>query len=270
MHSKNTSSPLKIFIIAALVTLITSCTSVPTTMSYSAKNIAYYTKQGTGPSVVFQSGLGDGKSVWADVLQKLPANVAVFAYDRPGYGDSPSASDERSPCRVSRELHHLLHAEMISPPYVLVGHSQGGLYMFCFAKLYPNEVKGLVLIDPTHPQHWERMQEQAPLQAALIKSLKTTLFSKVMRQEFDSQASCLNEIDMQTPVTAHTKFLFSGQFKLAEMGKFEHMVKALRENWLTKFTNATSLEVSNSGHYIQTEQPAIVASAIEEILAAPQ
>ncbi|NJO14486.1 MAG: alpha/beta hydrolase [Thioploca sp.] len=232
----------------------------------SSTTISYFMREGQKPTVVFQSGLGDGKSVWKKVIDHMPDTISIFVYDRPGYGDSPNTSDPRDPCTISHELHSLLNAVRIPPPYVLVGHSLGGLDIFCYAQIFPKEVAGLVLLDPTHPSHWMRMKNDAPAQAALIKSLRLIAFTKAMRQEFDDQEGCLDKLDMVNPLAIPTSFLFSGQFKLEEKGPFEQMVRDLRKQWLLFFTNAQSAEISDSGHYLQQDAPDTVVHAIQGII----
>jgi len=245
------------------------CASVPTTavVNETSTAISYYAKQGRKPTVVFESGLGDGKDVWQKVIAKMPDGVAIFAYDRPGYGDSPGTVEPRDPCNIARELQSALSAAKIEPPYVLVGHSLGGLYMFSYAKLYPENVAGLVLLDPTHLNHWARMKNDAPTQAALVKGLKSIAFTKVMRQEFDDQEGCLDTLDLTGRLPMQASFLFSGQFRLEELGAFEQMVRELRKQWPQLFVNAQSEEISGSGHYIQRDAPGNVIQAIQSVIA---
>ena len=248
--------------------IVSGCATVPTTanIDVSSKNITYFLRPGPGPTVVFQSGLGDGKDEWAKVIEKMPKSVSIFAYDRPGYGGSPNVSEPRDPCSISRELHELASKAGLKPPYILVGHSLGGLYQFCYAKLYPEDVAGLVLLDPTHPNHWTEMKKEAAVQAAIIGTLRFSLFSRAMRQEFDEQAGCIEQLEISRPLALPTKFLFSGQFKLAEKGAFEKMARGLRNQWLTFFSNSESSEVGGSGHYIQNEAPDTVVSAIQHVV----
>lgn len=248
--------------------IISGCAAVPTTanIDVSSKNISYFMRPGSGPAVVFQSGLGDGKDVWAKVIEQMPGSVSIFAYDRPGYGGSPNVSDPRDPCSISRELHDLTRMAGLKPPYILVGHSLGGLYQFCYAKLYPEDVAGLVLLDPTHPDHWTEMKKDAAVQAAIIGTLRISLFSHAMRQEFDEQAGCIEQLEISRPLALPAKFLFSGQFRLVEKGAFEKMARGLRNQWLTLFSNPESSEVDGSGHYIQKEAPDTVVSAIQHVV----
>ena len=260
--------------IAYLIALLASCalsacTAVPTSAmkDIASNTIAYYFREGQSPTIVFQSGLGDGKNVWGETLKYLPDSASIFLYDRPGYGGSPETSDSRDPCAISRELNELLQAVGVSPPYILVGHSLGGLDQFYYASIFPDQVAGLVLLDPTHPSHWETMQREAKAQANLITGLRNVAFSQVMRQEFDDQTGCLNSLNSEKPNDLPSILLFSGQFQIIEKGSYETMVKKLRKEWRYLLVNSRQSEIANSSHYIQKDAPEEVARAIEKMLA---
>ena len=143
-----------------------------TTSDISTADETVYLKAGQGrPSVVLQSGYGDGKSVWQTVLPGLTHDFTVFAYDRPGYGANPDTTKPRDPCSIADEQRALLQASRVMPPYLLTGHSLGGLYQYVYAKLYPEEVSGVVLIDPTHPRNWQMLKTTAPGTAALLETM---------------------------------------------------------------------------------------------------
>ncbi len=112
------------------------------------------------PAVVFLSGLFDVAPDWHWVQTALSATTRTFSYDRPGTGFSdaiPGTSDGKS---QARWLHDILRSSGLTPPYVLVGHSIGGSYAIVYANMYPAEVKGLVLLEPLHPDEWERQPTQ--------------------------------------------------------------------------------------------------------------
>lgn len=249
--------------------LLSACTTIPTSREkhISANSINYSFRKGEGPVIVFQSGLGDGKEVWDKTLKHLPTSAAVFSYDRPGYGKSPAAQGSRDPCTISRELHTLLQAVKVPPPYILVGHSLGGLQQFCYASLFPDEVAGLVLLDPTHPNHWNDMRKDAKSQANLIRGLKYVAFTPTMRQEFDGQNQCLTTLNIETGKKIPATLLFSGKFQIIEKGAFEAMLKKLRKEWEHLLVNTTHREIADSGHYIQKDAPETVAAAVKEMMA---
>jgi pimeloyl-ACP methyl ester carboxylesterase len=257
----------------ALTTMIAAsllggcATTRPTTVRTSnGVNIAF-SRSGTGsPTIVLQSGLGDGQNTWSSILPALERATAVFAYDRPGYGKSESTARPRDPCSIAEELHQLLQASGIAPPYLLVGHSIGGLYQYAFARRYPDDVAGLVLLDPTHPAYWKRMQRDAPAQAALIKVMRATVFRAAARREFDDQDGCVVGLESQPPLGKPIRLLTRARFSDMEHGPFERMVHSLESEW-QGFLGADRIErVSGSGHYIHRDKPKAVVSAIEALL----
>jgi pimeloyl-ACP methyl ester carboxylesterase len=107
-----------------------------------------------GPSVVFESGFGATSLNWTEIQDALAEHVHTVAYDRCGLGWSSEPVSERIPSHIAAELRSLLHAAGVQPPYVLVGHSFGGLVMQRFALDYPGEVAGVVLVDPMRTHEW--------------------------------------------------------------------------------------------------------------------
>ena len=103
------------------------------------------------PTVILDSGLGDTYLAWRKVQPELAKFTRVCSYDRAGLGYSESSSQPRTSKVIAAELHALLQAADIAPPYVLVGHSVGGFDVRLYASLYPTEVAGMVLVDASHP-----------------------------------------------------------------------------------------------------------------------
>ena len=102
------------------------------------------------PTVIFDSGLGDGTKVWGQVQPQVAQQTRACAYDRAGLGFSDGTDDPGTSENAVRDLKRLLQAAAIHGPYVLVGHSYGGMNVRLFAARYPSEVAGLVLVDPSH------------------------------------------------------------------------------------------------------------------------
>lgn len=226
-----------------------------------------YVHLGTGaPVIVLQAGLQDGKDTWIGVLPQLAQLSTVIATDRPGHGGNPATDAPRDPCTIANEQRSMLQAAGVQPPYILVGHSLGGLYQYVYAKLYPNEVAGIVLLDPTHPRHWETLQREFPLGSNMIKAMRLTVFSATDRKEFDAQTQCLNTLSMSQPLNIPTKLLVSGRFRSEERGAYENMLKPLRQDWQRLLGTKQLQTVWDSGHYIQKDSPEEIVSAVQKLL----
>jgi len=113
------------------------------------------TGQGS-PAVILDSGLGDSFVSWRKVQPRIAAFSRVCSYDRSGLGYSDSSPLPRTSDVIAKELHALLQAAGVSPPYILVGHSMGGFDVRLYASLYRSEVAGMVLIDASHPDQENR------------------------------------------------------------------------------------------------------------------
>ena len=107
-----------------------------------------YCTGSASPTVVLDSGLSDPDIVWGLVQPKLSKDTRVCSYDRAGIGYSDSSKRPSSSENVVEDLRNLLRNAAVAPPYVLVGHSLGGLYVQMYALRHRSEVVGMVLIDP--------------------------------------------------------------------------------------------------------------------------
>lgn len=107
-----------------------------------------------GPTVVFESGIAATSLNWSHVQQEVSRFAATVSHDRAGLGWSGACLKAPTPLNVAAELHAMLQAAQIRPPYVLVGHSFGGFVMRRFALMYPKEVARMVLIDPMRCEEW--------------------------------------------------------------------------------------------------------------------
>jgi len=118
-----------------------------------------------GPPVIFDAALGGSSLSWSLVQPAVARHTRACSYDRAGFGWSDAGPLPRTAGRIADELHQLLRGAAIPPPYVLVGHSYGGLVMRLYAARHANDVAGLILIEPAVPEEWSNPSDE---QRALI------------------------------------------------------------------------------------------------------
>ena len=121
----------------------------------------HYRDMGEGaPTIVLESGLMSTMLTWHRLQPELAKSARVISYDRAGFGWSDPGPEPRNAERIVEELRDLLHRVEAPPPYVLVGHSFGGLTMHLFASRYSREVCGVVLVDPVAAGEWRPASER--------------------------------------------------------------------------------------------------------------
>jgi len=270
----------------------------------------YLERRGAGkPTVIFECGYRNNGQIWsADILPQtwepaatprtmvLPAVAAftsVVAYDRPGTFldlDNLSRSDSvlmpRTAADMVADLHALLEAAEVPGPYVFVGHSLGCLLVRLYAATYPDEVAGMVQIDPYHEDVWARYKAAlAPAQWEAIDALNKAIppelidaYPEFELLDFGASNAQMREAAIATPLRPMPLVV------LAHGRSFEAdtppgaMPPGFRWNVLEQETRDLYTELAalvpggrlviagESGHYIQLEQPDLVIEAIRQVV----
>lgn len=254
------------------------------------------------PTVILESGLGDSYTSWRKVQPEIAKFSRVCSYDRAGLGYSDSSSQPRTSKVIAGELHALLQAAGIAPPYVLVGHSMGGFDVRLYASLYRNEVAGMVLVDASHPDQenrfppelknmeggWLREAEfleyTMPLgvprllglcdadavQRAAECNFHTAAESVAELKSFPesaAQAAATSSLgDLPLAVLSHDPDKPSSDLP-ADLAKpvndaWEKMQKELSQ----LSTRGTQVVAKNSSHYIQVDRPDVVIDAVRGVV----
>ena len=156
------------FLLSAISASITSCHDKYQTnfVRVDGKKMGYEsfglkTRTAGDPVLVFESGLGADSRNFQILFPSLAKNIPGIAYDRNGLGESEADSTVKTDGDVARRLHDFLNQAKVDPPYILVGHSYGGPLIRLFTSHYPNEVTGLVFIDPSDFMLTKEEDEQA-------------------------------------------------------------------------------------------------------------
>lgn len=116
-------------------------------------------EKGAGPTVVLEAGIASTSLAWVNIQRALAKEANVIAYDRVGFGWSSRARRPRTLENVVEDLHSLLREAHGTPPYLLVGHSYGGLIVRLFAKRYPELVSSVVLVDAVNTSDWSPLSD---------------------------------------------------------------------------------------------------------------
>jgi len=126
-------------------------------------------------TVIFESGFGTDLRAWRKVAPEVAKVARTLAYSRAGHGASEARRGPRTIAQNADELKQLIAAAKAAPPFILVGHSYGGLLMRAFAARHPQQVAGMVLVDPAD----ERFN---PALRALDAAIKRELHADFLRQ----------------------------------------------------------------------------------------
>jgi pimeloyl-ACP methyl ester carboxylesterase len=270
----------------------------------------YLECRGTGsPTVVLEAGAGDRADIWSTDLHQpagsrpmvLPAVAGftrVCAYDRPGTtaevvpdvspseagaGFLPSRSDPVPQPRTAEhavaDLHALLQAADIPGPYVLVGHSFGGLYVRLYAARDPDAVVGLVLVDATHEDVWVQFRARmTPAQWAAFETMQFNLeapaeYPALERIDFNTSTAQMRQARLDSPlrplplaVLAHGR-PFEAPLPDWPGEATEQIMLAVQYDLAALVPNARLSIASDSGHYIHQDQPGLVSEAIRQVVA---
>ncbi len=215
--------------------------------------------------VVFEGGSRNTIEKWGTVPEQLGQDATVFVYNRPGYGNSAVAATPRDGRTIVEELRAVLRHKGLRPPYVLVGHSLGGLYMQLFARAYPEEVKGLVLVDSLYPRMVKPVAE-FPLWARLAGQMG---FSRSVWREIEKidetgdMVLGMRGID-DKPIVRLVNQPASSTAIAVDFGAFR-MDEETRKQVRALYPKAKTI-VADSSHQMALTSPGIVKAAIQQVM----
>ena len=215
-----------------------------------------------GPAVVFESGLGAPISYWQRTQTAVSRFTTTFAYDRAGTGGSTEGTAPRDGRQTALELHVALAESGVPPPYVLVGHSLGGLYARIYASMYPGDVAALVLVDPT------RDDEVDPA------AMENTRFPELNAMPATMQQARAAQLPSTLPVYLIAAMGAQGQpwftaadteaRQKAEADRADDL--AAHQAWVNSLGNGTLIVTRNSGHNVPIEEAVLVVATIRQAL----
>jgi pimeloyl-ACP methyl ester carboxylesterase len=226
-------------------------------LSIGGQNFHVETLGASGPAVVFVAGLGNASTTWNSVAGPIASFARVVLYDRPGLGKSLPLVDTTSPVtadRVAAHLRTLLAAAGVPPSYILVGHSLGGLYVQMFAKRYPREVLGIVLLDSSSTDAPDELKTRARLEPGTAAYLEQEGIPQSNRQVVDAGPF------PDVPLTVIAATDHGPHFK-----EWEPMLMRLQRGLAALSPRSTFIVAEGSGHDVQIDRPDIVVEAVRRL-----
>jgi pimeloyl-ACP methyl ester carboxylesterase len=185
------------------------------------------------PAVILEAGLGDDTSTWGLVQPVIAKRTTTCSYDRAGIGFSDPATRASSASNIVDDLHRLLAKAGVKAPYILVGHSYGGLTATLYASRYPKEVAAFVGVDPANERQVDAFREAFP-------NYETDLLAPALARKRDcvrkaeqgfgaapaASAGCIDKPDprMSEALNAvHAEIHRGASYQRAALSEFESM-----------------------------------------------
>jgi pimeloyl-ACP methyl ester carboxylesterase len=210
-------------------------------------------KGGTA-TIVFESGDHDSMVTWLPIFEEVSKVSSVFAYNRPGLGGSKNNFEIKSATDLVERLRRLLEQAGHKPPFILVGHSYGGIFVNVFARRFAGEVNGVFLIDPSHPNQHKLGRNYNRSQV----NRKVAGYDGVIKRNLHKEYANLNAFP-DVPLTILTAGLFSSLKPHPKWIQFH-------KNLATLSSQSEHHIISKSGHYIHKDQPGIVVKHLKDLI----
>lgn len=228
-----------------------------------------------GPTVVLDAGLTDSAATWSGIVPAVAAFSHVVSYDRPNTtaGASDPATMPRTAADAVADLHALLEEAAVPGPYVLVGHSVGGLFVRLYASRYPDDVAGLVLVDASHEE--QDVRRQALVSADLFAAEQQALQANTEGIDLDASFAQVREARAANPLRPVPLVVLSaGQTDPAfypagwPLEVEAQLHDELQADLAGLVPGGRRVVAEQSGHYVQQSRPDLVVAAIRDVVRA--
>ncbi|KFN01416.1 alpha/beta hydrolase fold family protein [Bacillus clarus] len=209
-----------------------------------------------------EAGYGDYSKAWEHIAEELTEYGTVLVYDRAGLGKSEKSFKRRISSEMVKELRGVVQQLQLKPPYILVGHSFGGINVRLFASSYPEETFGVVLVDST-PENYK-------LDFLPIMSLE---FQEAYYKQFIYESTYEEFTHSLGEATEYCKSMGDILLVVLAAGKKAFYSREAQKKWLQLQEELLRLSTQhkfmiaeNSGHYIQKDEPQRVIEAVKWIV----
>jgi len=251
--------------------------------------------EGKGAKVVLDYGHQGSYTDWYRVQPQLAEFARVCVYDRGGYGWSDASPKSRVPSVMAEELHAVLQSAGETPPYILVGHSFGGLNSLMFAQRFPHDVAGVVLVDASLPEmmsagRWQHVARIRLMEMAVafglarwrgwcggnapkeIRGLKQAITCRsalyeTYRREWTSFPQSAAEIRAITGIGSIPLVVIARDPQVERSGARESQWNRLQQERTGLSGNFEFVVAKGSRHDVPVSRPDVIAAAVRKIVA---
>jgi pimeloyl-ACP methyl ester carboxylesterase len=225
-------------------------------------------RQPRAPLVVLEAGAGNSAATWKDVIGPIAQSARVCAYDRQNLGSSQQVDAQLTGAGHAAALHALLEAAHEPAPYVMAGHSYGGMIVRLFATRYPGEVAAIVLVDSSHEEQVSRFSILPPPPPAAAPA-GTSARERVDIVATSAELAAapwhagIPLIVLSRGLWLKTPPAVPDPLAYARLGIWQDLHRELA----TRSPQGEVVVASGSGHYIQNDEPQIVIDAVRRAIA---
>lgn len=240
--------------------------------TYIAGKKLFYNVQGDkGPTVVFVSALGEDHKNWKDVQEAVAKFATTVSYDRSGLGISEyNPKAKKDAVSMAEELRLLVQDQKVKTPFILVSHSLGCTVARVYAAKYPQQVSGMVYVDP--PPNPDQLKREAgdSLWREREKAIKkyTPPMNKAQQEEYDLQQVSFRQADAAATQPPVPTLMLTATLTYPDFPASALELKIKKQShakWLNDVEGAEQQFVPESRHYIQNDAPQVVINAIEKV-----
>ena len=271
---KSLLAVLAVFQALALNAAVAQSTAAARLIAINADRSLWMRCVGRGqPVVVLEAGHTEASDTWEQVQARVASLTRVCSYDRAGRGRStPAPGGPRSGNDVVQDLRAMLHAAQERGPYLLVGHSLGGAFIRLYAASFPHDVAGLVLVDAVHEREFAALDELlTPAQRAAGAGMRPLSPERLdIEAVFKELAALRQRFSVPLIVVARGQPLANDEmppdWTVEQQRRREELRQALQAELATLSPAGELVVAERSGHFVQHDQPEVVAAAIRKLV----
>jgi len=243
----------------------------PRTATIAEGDVQYVVSGQGGPAVVLMSSFGVPHPAWALIWGELAATTTVFAYNRLGVGASTAPQHPQTGTAVVDTLRKTLASAGLEPPYVIVAHALGGMFAQLYARRFPQEVAGLVLVEATHPdddvlERRLRFLPRAVASALTARGVRRGVRSYSELRFFEQTVAEIGAAGPfpDTPLTVVTGGRAPSRLTTSPAQAQRHDQR--QRDLVALSPQGTQVMAPHSGHLPQITDPAVVVQAARNVL----